>query len=382
MNTFNRGLLRILALAVLCFSVSANASDISAEIHVDKNWLKASDDVLVAISLTNHGKKPARVLKWYTAANGIEDSLFSVNRDGHSLRYLGAHYKRPAAHPGNYLNLKAGETVTHIAELSAVYDFSKTGDYSIRFKVESLSLFNPGAEHRSTRSQFKMPSLISNELMVWVQGRETDWSSMDEREYDRGGNGNGGGGNGGGNGGGKPGGEDPPTGERISFTGRCSNGEKSTILTAIDEAIGISSDSQSYLNNNITGDRYTTWFGTVSSGRYHTVENNFTEINDAIINADITVDCKCKQNYYAYVYPSQPYKIYVCKAFWAAPMTGTDSKAGTLVHEMSHFDVVAGTDDVVYGQTGAKNLAISSPNDAIKNADSHEYFAENTPHQN
>jgi len=46
---------------------------------------------------------------------------------------------------------------------------------------------------------------------------------------------------------------------------------------------------------------------------------------------------------------------------------------------MSHFDVVAGPDDVVYGQSGAINLAITDPDAAITNADSHEYFAENTP---
>jgi peptidyl-Lys metalloendopeptidase len=79
------------------------------------------------------------------------------------------------------------------------------------------------------------------------------------------------------------------------------------------------------------------------------------------------------------VYPTQPYTIYVCKAFWSAPMTGTDSKGGTLVHEMSHFNVVASTDDWVYGQSGAASLAISNPSQAIDNADSHEYFGENTP---
>jgi peptidyl-Lys metalloendopeptidase len=79
------------------------------------------------------------------------------------------------------------------------------------------------------------------------------------------------------------------------------------------------------------------------------------------------------------VYPTQPYKIYVCKAFWSAPLTGTDSKGGTLLHEMSHFDVVAGTDDNVYGQAGAANLAITNPDAAVQNADSHEYFGENTP---
>jgi peptidyl-Lys metalloendopeptidase len=120
----------------------------------------------------------------------------------------------------------------------------------------------------------------------------------------------------------------------------------------------------------------------VTTSRYNTVKGNFSAISDAMSNKDITVDCKCKQNYYAYVYPNDPYKIYVCRAFWNAPLNGTDSKAGTLVHEMSHFNVVAGTDDVVYGQTGARNLALSNPDDAIRNADSHEYFAENTPTQN
>jgi peptidyl-Lys metalloendopeptidase len=82
------------------------------------------------------------------------------------------------------------------------------------------------------------------------------------------------------------------------------------------------------------------------------------------------------------VYPNSAYEIFVCRAFWPAPATGTDSKAGTLIHEMSHFTVVAGTNDWVYGQTGAKNLAISNPTNAVDNADSHEYFAENNPFQN
>ncbi len=73
--------------------------------------------------------------------------------------------------------------------------------------------------------------------------------------------------------------------------------------------------------------------------------------------------------------------ITLCGAFWDAPATGTDSKAGTLIHESSHFTKNGGTDDVVYGQTAAKALAKSSPAQAITNADSHEYFAENNPSQ-
>jgi peptidyl-Lys metalloendopeptidase len=108
-------------------------------------------------------------------------------------------------------------------------------------------------------------------------------------------------------------------------------------------------------------------------------ENHFNQIADAMTNAGVNFDCKCNGNYYAYVYPNEPYNIYLCKVFWQAPLAGTDSKAGTLIHEMSHFTVVAGTDDVVYGQTAARNLAGTDPAAAITNADSHEYFAENTP---
>jgi peptidyl-Lys metalloendopeptidase len=46
---------------------------------------------------------------------------------------------------------------------------------------------------------------------------------------------------------------------------------------------------------------------------------------------------------------------------------------------MSHFTVVAGTDDLAYGQEAAGQLAASDPGKAINNADSHEYFGENTP---
>ncbi|CAF3733890.1 unnamed protein product [Rotaria sp. Silwood1] len=56
---------------------------------------------------------------------------------------------------------------------------------------------------------------------------------------------------------------------------------------------------------------------------------------------------------------------------------GTDSKAGTLVHEVSHFSIVAGTDDYAYGQSSALALAKTNPAKARMNADNHEFFTEN-----
>ena len=109
------------------------------------------------------------------------------------------------------------------------------------------------------------------------------------------------------------------------------------------------------------------------------MQSHFNSIKNAIQTKTITFNCNCTDNYYAYVYPNSPYEIWLCNAFWSAPATGTDSKAGTLVHELSHFNVVAGTDDHAYGQSACKSLATSNPSRAVDNADSHEYFAENTP---
>jgi peptidyl-Lys metalloendopeptidase len=141
-------------------------------------------------------------------------------------------------------------------------------------------------------------------------------------------------------------------------------------------------DGDAYLRAGTLADRYTGWFGPLDEARAATVSRHFEAIRDAFATRPITVDCACTQPWYAYVYPNQPYTIHVCKAFWTAPVTGTDSRGGTLVHEMSHFTAVGGTDDWAYGQTAAGALAGSHPDRAIDNADSHEYFGENTPYRN
>lgn len=82
------------------------------------------------------------------------------------------------------------------------------------------------------------------------------------------------------------------------------------------------------------------------------------------------------RNAYAYVYPTDDSKMYIGKAFWKAPATGPDSKAGTMIHEMSHYNTIGGTDDHVYGRKDAQDLAQALPDSAQDNADSFEYFVE------
>ncbi len=347
----------------LSFSALAGNKDVQVQINLPVQQ-SASEDVVVNVTFSNNGRGAAKILKWYTPMSdiGVEEHMFKVTRNGEEVPYLGAHYKRPAPQSKDFFILKQGDSITVPVELSQVYDLSQGGDYSIQYDVESFNLFENNGNGKGNKKQ-EWGTLTSNVAFTYIEAKA--------------------GGNGGGKGKPDKGDGNGGTGEGgVSFTGRCSNQEQSAILSALGSAGTMANDSVAYLNTGSAGPRYTTWFGDYTSSRYNTVASNFDKIKDAIDTKPLTFDCSCNQNYFAYVYPSQPYKVYLCKAFWSARETGTDSRAGTIIHELSHFNVVAGTDDLAYGQTNAKNLALSNPSKAIQNADSHEYFAENTPKQN
>lgn len=351
--------------ALLCglFSTSALAAGIQASLSLEQNYFSGDQDIFVTVTLTNEEKVPVKVLKWYTAADDVEESLFKVSVNSEHREYLGAHYKRPAPSKKDYINLKAGESVSYRVELSALYDMSQTGDYQVSFDVASAQLFTPNPGQEKKMARLGVDGIHSKTVNFYVEGREFK-SSVQGAKPDSG-----------------------TTENGITYTGRCSNTQKSSIQSGLNAAKSMAADAKNYLVNYNSSSRdqsvrYNTWFGSYTSSRWNSVTGNFSNIDSALNTQSLTFDCSCKKSYFAYVYPTQPYKIYLCNAFWSAPTSGTDSKGGTIVHETSHFNIVAGTDDIVYGQSGAKSLAQSNPAQAIQNADSHEYFAENTPKQN
>ena len=340
-------LLFALLAALLITSVAGAAPKDGAvvSLSVDQGDFASTQDVLVTVTVSNPTRHTVRVLKWFTPAEGVEEPLFAVMRDGQAVSYTGPLYKRPAATGQDYISLQAGESISATVNLGEYYDLSQSGVYEVFYAVAADNLFY----EKGNSFRFR-DSLTSEKISLAIEGRPTR---------------------------GKP--TPPPIpGPGETVFNACSEEQQGLLNTARTNATEYARLSTVYLDG-APGSRYTTWFGTVTSTRFNRVVSNFDEIYSAFDEAGITFDCKCKQNYYAYVYSNDPYKIYLCKVFWQAPATGTDSKAGTLIHEMSHFDVVAGTDDWAYGQTNAKNLALNDPNKAVENADNHEYFAENTP---
>ncbi|RKH44552.1 M35 family metallo-endopeptidase [Corallococcus llansteffanensis] len=313
---------------------------LTATVSVPKASMAASETVTVQVTLTNTSSAPVSLYKWEVPGTGLTEGRLSVLRDGQAVDYTGAHYKRVLGRAEDVVTIAPGESISGPVVVSDAYDLSVTGTYAIRYELESRS---------------SVTALSSNEVSLFIEGRRNSRTDLEAQRQ--------------------------VTAQSLSYSGACTSSEQSSIATAFTGAQNYSNAAYNYLNGTPSATtRYTTWFGTYSSANWGTIKTHFNSIKNAFASQAVVVDCSCNDSgTYAYVYANAPYKIYVCGAFWSAPNTGTDSRAGTLVHEMSHFTVVAGTGDNAYGQTAAKALAKSNPTKARANADSHEYFAENTP---
>jgi peptidyl-Lys metalloendopeptidase len=361
--------------AVLTMSVAAQAASNGVVVSVapEKSSLGKTDDVVVKVTFTNTSGSPQYVLKSHTPFDGVSGPLFEVTRDGSPVRYLGKLVKRAAPTAADYYLLKPGASYTARVELSALYDMATTGDYAVRYHAASPQLFADGVQAGAASAANATTASIaagdvkaageleSGTATLWIdgtrpRGSRDETKSLAEMQAQAG-----------------------MVSAASLTTTSCSSSQQSTIASALSAAQTYATNADAYMARTTMGTRYTKWFGAVNSSRVSTIKSHFAAIKSTLATKPINVNCGCTDSSYAYVYPSQPYTIYVCKAFWNAPLTGTDSKAGTLIHETSHFTVVAGTDDWAYGQSAAASLAISNPSRAIDNADSHEYFSENTP---
>lgn len=340
MHRLGSWLVAVLTALATWSAVAAPRDGLDVRLAVASPVIQGDVDVPVTVTVTNVARHPIHVLRWQLPDEELVGSLFKVTRDGQRVAYTGPLVKRTAPTAGDHVKLDPGETLTYVVELTSAYALDRNGRYTIEYFA--------GGTHGAGR-----PVLQSDALYLWLEGRSAKQVQAPPA---------------------------PGTG-KLSYTGNCSASQQTSLEQAVAAATTYANGAVTYLAQSPSATpRFVKWFGAFSTAGWNTARSHFVAVQDAFTTKDITLDCRCKKKtVYAYVYPTQPYKIYVCGAFWSAPMTGTDSKAGTLIHEMTHFDVVAGTEDYAYGQTAAASLAINNPAQALDNADNHEYFAENTP---
>jgi peptidyl-Lys metalloendopeptidase len=350
------------AFLAVASTATAGMAGLTTTIEAQKSSLGAADDAVVRITYRNDSQADLYLVRWQTALQGVEGNLFDVQLDGKPVQYTGRLYKRALPRAEDYVRIPAGGAVAADVELSSVYDLSRTGEYAIRYRVALQDALR--ADSAKSIAALGGRTLESNVVFLGVERDERGVAAVETlallEEI------------------GRPG--LPGKALAPSYVS-CSSSRQSLLVTALNNAQGLAQRSRDYLNAVPTASRstdtnYKTWFGTYTSSRWSGVTSDYSNIYSAMSTKAFVFYCDCTDSSYAFVYANQPYKVHLCGAFWSAPATGTDSKAGTLIHETSHFTVVAGTQDYQYGQTACRSLAISNPTQAVHNADSHEYFAE------
>ncbi len=343
----------------LALTAGAEAGVLSSSVSADKLSLGKSDDVRVQVTLRNDGPTDVYVLRWATPFKGIDDEIFEITRDGEDVAYTGRHIKFGPPAREDWMRIPAGGALSGSVELSASYDLARSGSYSVRYRVpEARVLASAGGKGQAH------VAIESNAVVLEIDG--LDVAAYDalqasladaERRADEAAT-------------------VPPSDFVTPVYRNCSTSQKNALPAALQAGQNYSVEANNYLTANGGDARYVRWFGSVTTTRLNTVKSHYQKIRSAFETKTITIDCGCTASYYAFVNPANPYVITVCNAFWAAPTTGQDSRGGTLVHEMSHFNVNGGTDDWQYGASGCRTLASTNPNKAVDNADSHEYYCE------
>ena len=118
---------------------------------------------------------------------------------------------------------------------------------------------------------------------------------------------------------------------------------------------------------------YNTWFG---KNTYLNYVKKTYELMERYMREDVITYVhggdSCNSGTYAYTWRGSR-RIHLCRQYENSPsFTGVESKVGVLVHELSH--ALAWIQDIGYGVSFCKSLAISYPNKAAVNADSYQYF--------
>jgi peptidyl-Lys metalloendopeptidase len=316
----------------------------------------------VSITLTNEFSRSATLLKWNTPLDDATDifraNMFQiVHSSGAEAVYTGIVMKR-APTLSDFVTFNPGQSITVELDLLKGYYFPAEGTYKIQLRSASSMHVGPvqGDSILESYRTFGMEVLESNPVPV-------DVLSL------------------------RPAPVWPPALEGFGAPApmaNCNSSASNAIIAASNNGVSASNRGISYISSSCTGAVYVRWFGTCDTTRANKVRSSLQAVVSGM-NARYPVDCagaRCTANTYAYVFPTDTsHTVYVCGMFWRVPTSCAganvlDTQPCTLVHEMSHFNNVAGTQDYQYGITNCQNLARNNPAQAVANADNYCFYTD------
>ncbi|WP_185020855.1 M35 family metallo-endopeptidase [Histidinibacterium lentulum] len=170
---------------------------------------------------------------------------------------------------------------------------------------------------------------------------------------------------------------------------RCEKAEIEVVLGAMGSASKISLQAAVSIGDT---PEFRRWFGPYSKENAGIVRAAFKSIHAALRDQSLKIVCAnvgeedCDAQMYANVWSHDAYVINLCPAFFGMPelhvhpstsvRMENGTREGTIIHELSHFDIVAGTEDICYSRPACAQLAEFDRVVLVRNADSYQYFAE------
>jgi len=309
----------------------------------DGAGLAAADRVEVTFTLENPSDRPIDLLRWGTPLDAGNSNAFVVDRDGAAIAYTGRLVLRGAPSPRDYVHLEPGESRSWTVDIGDLYAFEEPGRYRVSMRSGAL---------RARSAAIAIDLLEPRVLPQLVRDAK---SAV------------------------------PIAAASNTFHG-CSSTRRTQLGAARTAARALADESWDTLLRSTSPHppRYEEWFGLLTSSRYTFVRSAFRAISDTLHMQSFDFHCGdilCDQNptWIAFVQGFFPYHVHLCQPFWDLPSTGSLSRAGALLHEVSHFDAVADTHDHAYGAADCAGLALGDPSGATHNADSYRLFAENIP---
>ncbi|KAF9463907.1 hypothetical protein BDZ94DRAFT_1257728 [Collybia nuda] len=343
-------------LAFLFWGVMVSASPALSVVVSGPGIVTNVKNLRLNVTVTNTGQETLKLINdpWSPLTTSPTDSFLitgptkiSPTFIGISVKYVGVDYIAANGTSSAFTVLGPGEFVIVTHDLSKGYNFKESGPGKYTFHAASLFHY-VGSGRRAVPI-----NTITRSHQLTLRG---NLSPVDRN----------------------------PGVHEFAMFNNCTAVQQTNIESAITGARTYVSNAISFLSShNTTNTRYTTWFGAFKNTRYQSVLSNFTSLTTRGNEFSAWLyDCSlvgCDPGDYAYVDTDVYGKVYLCESFWTAPATGTNSKAGILVHEGTHFQATGHTRDIAIGKRACRELANTKPGKATQNADSYEYFAENTP---
>jgi len=343
------------------------------QLEVDP-WQARDTSFQLSFSVQNVGDGRVFLSTVHNPLEGLLSNCLKVKRDGRPVFYDGPLIKRIEPQADEYVFLEPGQSVSNIVDLSTCYQTSLPGRYEVTFDAyidvidaeSEIKTEKPSLSESIQRSIRVKSEPVRFLTKIGRVGRATLGEvarRMDEES------------------------------SIIALaTLELKDNAKKTVLQP--KLIGSSAERKKQVSAahlagyrlcdaalkrlKKPGARYEEWFGIYKANRYIRVETTYASTKKRMETTTFTYHlkpgAKCQENFYAYTLPGAS-QIWLCKQFWNAPAAGTNSKAGTVLHEHTHAS--AGTDDILgyYGQAKCRQLAKKSPTKAVRNADNYEYYA-------